>query len=153
MQYFTATAAFILLLANSSLLRAQETHNLLGRCQDNSHYAEGFSETNLAKSNFYCDSASLTFSPDGQNILFRFFLSNSVHSPIFSFQGSVLPDQMHTTVDKAWFPDGSEVVPNVGVCQVFFAGKEISGLFCFASSDVRGIRSVMNVAFDAFPNQ
>jgi hypothetical protein len=127
-----------------------------GRCTPISHTAEGPIDSDLTKrrSQFYCDSAVITFFDDYKgHVMIQFSQKESHHSPILGYAGRIESDGIMMPVDHVYLAPGQATTVSDGWCKFFFKDRHMSEIFCGMKVDETGRRTTAVVAFTAAPGQ
>jgi hypothetical protein len=133
-----------------------------GTCSSSSNTAEGPLSSDLTKrqSQFFCDSALITFFDDYPgHVLIDFSQKESHDSPVLGFAGQIetrQPGDVGTMmqVNTVYLgPREKATTVSEGSCELFFANQQLSGIGCGMKVDETGRRTVAIVVFNVAPGQ
>jgi len=135
---------------------ASDVQVVNGTCDSSSHTAEGPLGSDLTKrqSQFYCDSAVISFLDDYKgHVMVHFAQKESHHSPILGFAGHVEDDGIMMPIDHVYLVPGQATTVSDGWCKFFFTNKQLSGIMCGMKVDETGRRTTAVVVFNTAPGQ
>jgi hypothetical protein len=160
MIYRTAILSGLLLTTVGHVASAQtagmDSQIVAGTCDASSHTAEGPIDSDLTKrrSQFFCDTAIITFLEDYKgHVMVQFMQKESHHSPILGFAGRTDEDGIFMQVDSVYLSPGESTTVSDGACKFFFQNRHITGIVCGMKVDETGRRTTAVVTFNAAPGQ